>query len=135
MTSPPPAPRHQAGLTAALAVVRLVMALLERLFADVADLPRTHPDRRAHDRLVAMLARTEARILAEIAATAQVEARPCRPECAHFTPQPMIAPRPSGATHPFRPAHASRAPPGLHLARHEGPLRRGFSRGYLVTLS
>ena len=72
MSSAAPSKTQPSGHAAALAVVRLVMALLERLFADVADLPRTHPDRRAHDRQVAMLARTEARILAEIAATAQV---------------------------------------------------------------
>ncbi len=60
MSSARPAPRHQAGLAAALAVVRLVMALLDRLFADIADLPATHPDRQLHTKLMAHLARAEA---------------------------------------------------------------------------
>ena len=78
MSSASPAPSHPAGLAATLAVVRLVIALVERLFADIADLPPNHPDRRLHARLVAHLARAEAQILADIAVAAHGATLPRR---------------------------------------------------------
>ena len=62
------APTPPAGLAVALVVVRLVIALLERLFADVGDLPADHPERQQFARVLAELARAEARILGVIAA-------------------------------------------------------------------
>ncbi len=75
MSPAAPTPSHPTGLAAALAVVRLVMALLESLFAGVGDLPADHPDRRLHARLMAVLARAEARILADLAAVATLRHR------------------------------------------------------------
>ncbi len=68
MSSTRPASSHPTGLAAALAVVRLLMALLDRLFSDIADLPASHPDRRLHARVMAELTRVEARLLRDIAA-------------------------------------------------------------------
>ena len=72
MSRAAPSAAHQAGLAAALVVVRLVLALLNTWLADLADLPSTHPDRRLHARLIAQLTRAEAQILADIAAEARI---------------------------------------------------------------
>ena len=102
--SSPPHPHP--GLTAALAIVRLVMQLVEAIFADLGDLPDNHPDRRSHARLCRELQRAETRILAEIAALdeaqhhttarATTNARPRQPrQAATLPPRPNAArPRP-----------------------------------------
>ncbi len=106
---------HPTGLAAALAVVRLVMALLETLFADAAALPASHPDRRLHERVMAELARAEARILAEMAQSAAALAR--IPRRARTRPCAIARnATPASAVHALRPAtpsarHAPRAPP------------------------
>lgn len=117
------APTPPAGLAAALVVVRLVIALLERLFADVGDLPPDHPERRQFTRVLAELARVEARILGVIAAAES---------CAVLCPQQTRAvrarrasPRPAAACvlrravdwTVGRALHVARAPPADRRSR------------------
>ncbi|MCX7380810.1 MAG: hypothetical protein NT133_05160 [Alphaproteobacteria bacterium] len=68
MTRRPSQPHPHPGLVTALAIVRLVMQLVEAMFAHIGDLPENHPDRRRHALLCRELQRAEARILANIAA-------------------------------------------------------------------
>ncbi len=138
MSSTRPASPQKAGLSAALVVVRLVMALLERLFADAADLPENHPDRRLLARARAELARAEARILANIAMSDRAAARAPNPP--HAARAPLIQTVATPARTATCPAGAipriARAPPMAHtssdhpLIGTEPPLRRLLSRAH-----
>ncbi len=130
MSAARPASTHQTGLTAVLAVVRLVIALLNTLFADIADLPASHPDRVLHDRLMAHLLRTEARLLRDIAAT------PLAPPARTRTPRRATAhspatPKPRPARQARRLPRPARAPPRRQTRAQTGALLHA----YLVTLS
>ena len=115
MSRAAPSAAHQAGLAAALVVVRLVLALLNTWLADLADLPPTHPDRRLHARLIAQLTRAEAQILADMAAEARIA--PTRPARARIPPRARLRTLPHPQTAPIAPGRRSaRAPPQAKMA-------------------
>ncbi|MCX7382256.1 MAG: hypothetical protein NT133_12730 [Alphaproteobacteria bacterium] len=113
-----PTPSHQTGLAAALAVVRLVMAVFDTLFGHFEDLPPAHPDRRLHARVLLELRRTEARLLAEIDAAARI-APPRRRVRAPAKCAPAPAPRRPRWHHVRRRIRPARAPPCSRLCVHQ----------------
>ncbi len=115
MSAASPASTHPTGLAAALAVVRLVMALLNTLFADIADLPPTHPDRRRHTRLMAALTRAEAQILADIDTAARPTPPVRRARAPHAITTPELRPRLARPTSPL--SHPPRAPPAAEMPK------------------
>ncbi len=122
MSHASPAPTFPIGLVAALAVVRMVMALLASLFTDLDDLPPDHPDQRPHAKVMAELARAEARLLGEIAAAQR--AAPRRPR--HALPHPraccIVPPACVAAPHPYCPIPpAVRAPLASSCGTHGSP--------------
>ncbi len=129
---------HPAGLTAVLAVVRLVMALFDRLFADIADLPENHPDRRLHARVVAELRRVEARILADMAHAARTPPTPIRP--ARSLPHTRTASKRPGASRraaclTLSPQRTARAPPPCRSAPSSPPQTRALTRAHIDTIT
>ncbi len=121
MSSAASAPTHPAGLRAALVVVRLLLALFEVLFAESADLPENHPDRRLLARARAEMQRAEARILADLAKTPAPLAAPARPTPPMRAPQALLS-QPPRIPSAIRPT--ARAPPQSRIFRPEPPRTR-----------
>ncbi len=129
MSSAASAPTHPAGLRAALVVVRLLLALFEVLFAESADLPENHPDRRLLARARAEMQRAEARILADLAKSPTPLAAPARPTPPMRAPQalPPQPPRIPSAIQPTARAPPNREFSGLNPLAPASAFARPFS--------